>query len=66
MFFWKENFFPTDRSQQNLRMSQATATFFFSRLMAHCLHQQEYVASLIGLYKNNGAVLHVGNYFPFI
>ena len=23
---------------------------------------KEYVASLIGLYKNNGAVLHVGNF----
>ena len=27
---------------------------------------KEYVASLIGLYKNNGAVLCVGNNFPFI
>ncbi len=27
---------------------------------------KEYVASLIGLYKNNGAVSCVGNYFLFI
>ncbi len=27
---------------------------------------KEYVASLIGLYKNHGAVSYVGNYFPFI
>ena len=26
----------------------------------------KYVAGLIGLYKNNGAVLCIGNYFPFI
>ncbi len=25
---------------------------------------KEYVACLIGLYKNNGAVLYVGNFFP--
>ncbi len=27
---------------------------------------QEYVASITGLYKNNGAVSCVGKYFPFI
>ncbi len=27
---------------------------------------KEYVASIIGLYKNNGAVSCIGNYFPFI
>ncbi len=27
---------------------------------------KEYVASITRLYKNNGAVLCVGNYFPFI
>ena len=27
---------------------------------------KEYVASIIGLYKTNGAVSCVGDYFPFI
>ena len=30
------------------------------------LSVKEYVASLIGLYRSNGAVSCVGNYFPFI
>ncbi len=29
-------------------------------------YHKEYVASLIGLYKNNGAVFCDGNYFPLI
>ena len=30
------------------------------------LDGKEYVASLIGLYKNSGAVLYVGNFFLII
>ncbi len=38
----------------------------FSHTSLQLTDFQEYVASLIGLYKNNGAVSCVGNYFPFI
>ena len=40
-------------------MTNQTLEHFLQLLV----ESKEYVASLIGLYKNNGAVLYVGNFF---
>ncbi len=66
IYFSRHPFGTTVADGQDQRERNIRSHKFPNGIPCFARRNKEYVASMIGLYKNNGAVLYVGIYFPFI